>query len=164
MSGRILLSSSESREYITGWKQGCIETVIDCEGSLSLIRYKRPYKNDYDYQPLLSITNTSEVYLDMINNLTRNLGHINIQKHGDEKNKACFRLTFSGDALRDILPNIGLIIKEQQRLLLLDALDVLDTMKEKRGRCIFALTPKAREILDEIWLEMRKLNKRGDTR
>jgi len=36
--------------------------------------------------------------------------------------------------------------------------------QEKRGRCILALTPKAREILDEIWLEMRKLNKRGDTR
>lgn len=145
-------TEEHSYEYLDGWKRGWIEAVIDSEGCIFLVRYKRSYQDWYNYQPTLSISNTSLEFLETFNDLVGDTGFINLQP-SHENRKTCYRLMFSGYALRELLPNITLIVKEKQRLLLIEALKVLST----GGRGVH-ISKEYEEVLYEIYCKIRESN------
>lgn len=129
--------------YCEGWKKGWIECAIDSEGCLSLNRFKRYNQSWYNYSPALTISNSSLTYLEVFNDLVDNTGSINIDN-----------LRFSSYALRKLLPNISLIVKDKQRLLLLEALDILHS-ESRQGKLMVDVVHKA---LDSIYYELKELN------
>lgn len=145
---------------ISGWKKGFIEASLDTEAWLGMTRYKRKGRNWYNYAVGVSVANTCREFLEILNDTTENLGFISPQKYGDKKHKTCYRLYFSMYALRKLLPKIGLIIKEENRLLMLEALNILKYEREcRRGRPVI---PEGRKRLDEIYFRLKELNAHGE--
>jgi len=154
--------------YIVGYRVGWLEGVLDSEGSISLIRYKRKGREWYNYTPIVSIGNTSKVFLEIYNECIKQIGHVNIQKYGNENQKTMWHLNIiSRYKLKKFLCQLTLIIKEKQRLLLLEAIDILDSKPYAGeygyvGKCGERLTQIQSNRLNEIWLEMKELNKHGE--
>lgn len=134
-------------DYERGW----IEALIDGEGSLSLIREKREhFKSGYAYKPTLNIGNKCYALLEKAR-LIIGAGAIRPKNDGE-----LHQLQVSANALRGLLPKISLIVKEKQKLLLLEALEILARHK---GRSRPVLDSEI-ERLEQIYQEIRDLNGR----
>lgn len=143
---RTLLNRSkvEWTDYTKGW----IEATIDCEGSLLLIKEVRPHFRDgCTYKPKVSIGNNCVPLLEYAKQI---VGFGNIQP--PTKSRSTYQFECYSKALRKLLPKITLIVKEKQRLLLLEALAILE--KRRRGRYYGS------KRLSEIYIEIRDLNGR----
>ena len=133
-------------EYVRGW----LSALIDGEGSLTLACHRARGSNMGWWRPLLDIGNTN---LDLLKTAQRLIGAGNISYHrGKLNHKDWYLLEVTSGGLRVVLPQLGLIVKEKQRLLLIEALKLLEN---KHGR------DRRDERLSEIWTEMKCLNRKG---
>ncbi len=132
-------------DYYKGW----IEALIDGEGNLSLIKEKRPhFTAGCTYRPELAIGNKSLPLLEQAQ-LVIGAGAISARSKD-----GLYALHVTANALRDFLPQITLIVKEQQRENLLDALNVLS---RHAGRSS-PRTPTELTQLKNLWTYNRYLN------
>ncbi len=134
-------------EYEKGW----ISALIDGEGSLSLLKVSRPlFRDHYTWVPRLSIANTCRKLLDCAKEIIGS-GHIYLKK-GKTYRSPFYQFECTSGTLRGFLPRIELIAKEKQRLLLIEAMDLLKNRKYGlKGDC-------GSKRLQEIYAEIRRLN------
>ena len=115
-----------------GWcdyNQGWIEAMIDGEGNLSLFREQRPKTElGFSFKPTLSIGSNDKILLDRVFEIIDE-GSIRSHKAAPKKHTH-WQYSLHSNGLRRLLPKISLIIKEKQRRLLIEALDIL---KERNG-------------------------------
>lgn len=135
-------------EYYKGW----IEALIDGEGSISLLREKRKqFRAGVTYKPRLNISNKNLKLLEQAKDI---IGHGAIHPNGKS---GVYNLDISAEGMRYILPKITLIVKEEQRLLLIEALKILNIhIQRGRGR-----TDAEIESLGVIRTNIMALNGRG---
>lgn len=135
----------EWTDYDLGWLSG----IIDGEGSLSLLKEKRPnQKAGCQYKPRLSIGNKDLGILKKAQDL---MGGAII---GPRKSDV-YELQISANNMRKILPIIKLIAKDKQRNLMIHALNLLNKRHRGRGN---PMTKEEINIFESIYLNIRVLN------
>ena len=142
---------------LTEYQKGWISGIIDTDGCLCFSKHRTTpikAKRGYTWEPKLQITSTDRNFLEKIREMIGEGGirsgtnkpqeHIRVRKHA-------WSYDLWPNGLRRLLPNIRLVIKERQRVLLLEALTLL--RDHQWGR-------KSRHDtrLNEIYWEMRSLN------
>jgi hypothetical protein len=138
------LNKTKIDDYDLGW----ISALIDGEGSISLIKQKRAHFRDgVTYAPRLNIANTCRKLLEKAH------GIIGAGAIVGRSIDSLLQLDVSSNGIRVILPRIKLIAKEKQRILLLEALDILATRRGQPGPPV-----EGTNILEGIYQEMRELN------
>ena len=152
---KIIGEKSKVKE-LTDYARGFVESAIDSEGNLSLIAHIRTGSGVLQYLPTLAVANTSREWLEAIKGMT-GIGHIYYDSYskGNRKNIWRWKVVKQVD-LKSLLSQIGLIIKEQQRLLLLECLYILP-----RHRGAYRLSELDKVQLGIIYEQMRILNKKG---
>jgi len=143
--GEVNKTRIEWCDYDRGW----IEAMIDAEGWLSLIKEKRPhFKAGCTYKPTLGISNNNLNILDKAKFL------LGAPRAYSRNGNGVSMVAINSGRLRIVLPLLKLIAKEKQRILLLEALDILSI---HRGRGD-ARNDKEIGRLEGIYREMRNLN------
>lgn len=128
------------KQYDKGW----VEALIDGEGSLSLIKQKgKSYKCGYTLKPILNIGNNDIRLLKQAQQIIGG-GNICFCKRG------IYSFTINSNILRHFLPKINLITKENQRLLLIQALNILSIHAGKKHLRTKYQLSKLNEIHDKI--------------
>ena len=136
-------------EYDKGW----IESFIEAKGSLSLITEERPhYQDGITWKPMMHIANTS---LELMKNVQRILGGKILTRRIREDWQIIHYLQYYSNSLRIILPKLKLLSKEKQRVLLIEALEILS---KRSGSKTSPQLGSSRLV--EILYEIRKLNKK----
>jgi hypothetical protein len=137
----------EWTDYTKGW----IEALIDGEGSLSLLKERRPhFKAGVTFKPRLNIGNKDARLLIRAKEII-GAGCI----AGPNKN-GVYNFDLSANGIRWLLPKIQLISKEEQRQLLIEALQILNRHAGRsRPR-----TDEELQRLEEIYHLIRKKNGR----
>jgi len=127
--------------------------MIDGEGQISLHKLKRKnIKRGFEWRPYVEVAATCSDILDPLQDFLGD-GHPYTRKgKGNRKTLYAYRMNRSD--MRRILPGLSLVIKERQRVLLIEALSILFGSGTK-------LTLKDEERLEEIYQEIKKLNKKG---
>lgn len=138
-------------EFEKGWLSG----IIDGEGSISLLKEKRPhFKAGYTYKPRLCIANTNLQLIKKVHTLTG--GALLKQDQTAKGWKTKYTIDVSANGIRQLLPHINLVAKARQLNLLKEALGIL-SIRCTRGR---PRTNHEIERLESIAEEIRKTNGR----
>src|SRR3989304_6140832 len=141
----------------TDREQGWLEAIIDGEGSLALLHERRPwFKDDLTWKPTLSIANTSKELIERAKSLV-NAGSISYRRPKNERYRALYQWQIHAETLRVLLPRIKLIAKEEHRVLLLEALDLLTLRKGSKLR-YHPSADNGFDRLKEIHNKIRTLN------
>ena len=136
---------------------GWLEGIIDGEGCLGLYSSPVSGKNGprRRWLPLLTITNTNRAIIDRAKGIV-GAGSVYRRKGVSERDKPFFHYAIGANGLRSILPVLRLTAKEQQRLLLLEALALSNGKTHNRyNGCPY--DPRLREIEAKT----HALNRRG---
>ena len=137
-------------DYDLGW----LSALIDGEGSIGMRKnHSAVHRRGFSWRPLLEIGNTDVNLLEAATSIVGG-GTIRRHKPKSERCRPYYMVVIGANLLRQVLPEIHLITKEQHRLLLLEALDLL-AEHSSWGR-----TPHDIR-LEEIYKELRRLNRRG---
>jgi hypothetical protein len=110
-------------KQLTDYERGFIEGVIDSEGSITLNKNKlmlRKSRRGWTPNIRLEIVNNS---LDLLNKIQRILG-TNITPVL-KKGTRCYKIALRHSVLRELFPQISLVIKENRRLLALELMNTL---------------------------------------
>jgi len=150
---------------LSPYELGRIEAALDGEGCIGLHKEKikgSKYRNHVRYREHVSISNTSP---DFIRKARQIIGSATTwratrQRGGRyEREKPIYRLLLSAGTIRWLFPQLSLSVKDRQRHLLLEVMQIKDS-REKRGR--FApYTKDERYRFELIRRQLRRLNRRG---
>lgn len=150
---------------LSSYERGWLEALIDGEGSLMLIKQKSPQaSHGYYYRPMVSISNKSYDLMQRIVEICR--GHGCVIRDGrnhvrnQERNAVCYYYHIPANVLRIILPQLHFIIKERQRVLLLEALEHTN----HRTRTGEPIGGDKWMRLESIYNEIKLLNRKGPAR
>jgi len=127
--------------------KGYLEGLIDGEGCIGLYKEKTKYGN-ITYKPEFSIANNDVAILKRIQ---KALGYGTVALQG--KGKKCYAFRLKAGGMRDLLPNLKLFIKEDQRKTMLKVLPILDKRRHGFGR--WNKKYKISE-LNNLYLKLRK--------
>ena len=128
---------------------------VDGEGCLTMYKEKcEQTRLGYQFHPLMRISNTNKEIIERIAGEFG--GFIVTNRKNNDVRKPVHVVSFNANLLRKILPNILnlLVVKEEQCILLLEALDLLEARHPHRGNINI-------DRLNEIYKRLRFLNKRG---
>lgn len=132
-------------DYERGW----VEAFIDAECYLSLT----PNKETGGFKPFLGCFSTSKEQIDKLRYIVGSGAvsgpHSSPSHPGNHKPIWQYRLSANG--LRTLLPQVTLVGKERQRILLLEYLAMVTTTRK----------PKDLEKANQIFIEMKRLNQKG---
>ena len=138
---------------LTQYQKGWLSGIIDGEGSISLIKEKRPhFKAGCTYKARFNVGNTDLKLLKEAQKICGG-GHI-CKRKPMENRKQFWTLDISANIIRDIFPQIKLIAKEKQKQLLLKALLIIRRHITKTK----PRTNKEIKQLESIYQEIRKIN------
>lgn len=138
------------------YNRGRLEMAIDCEGCLSLNKAKINWGKRFQWLPRLVIDNTNKKLLETLKEISGGLGNVGPMRGATGNWKATYYWQLHANALRVILPQLKLVIKEEQRILLLEALQLIE---ENRYHSICSYENEVR--LEQIYEDMENLNHRG---
>ncbi len=140
-------------DYWLGWLAG----IIDGEGTLECNKAKsKKQRRGFYWRFRCRISNTK---MEMFRILDKILGD-NFYISKAKKRKGCiivYTARLNHQLLRQLLPKLSLVIKEKQRILLIEGLKL---MEEHWGTKTMSYTPND-ERLEEIYYSLKILNKRG---
>lgn len=142
-------------------KLGWLEGMIDGEECLSIYKNKTKFcRRGFTYRPRLSFSQTdSESIPEIIKIISEITGLDNIgSKHrylfpSKPQHKPQTGIWFESKVLRKLLPQLKLIIKEKHRLLMIKALNLLESNRGRR----YERTKANDDQLDEIYKELKSL-------
>jgi len=142
---------------LSDYNRGYLEMAIDCEGNLSLTKDKSDTaKRGYTWRPRVMVTNTNLKLLEALKDISGGLGKIILSRGQKGNYKAVYYWYLRPSEQRVILPQLSLTIKEEQRILLLDALLLLEENRYSSSR-----SSKNDAGLEQIYLDLKKLNGKG---
>lgn len=145
-------------EPLTDYERGWLEALIDGEGSLSLFSDRRPHqKLGCSFKPTLAIGSNDRPLVERARTII-NAGSIRPNRAAARMN-VLWQYTLQSNGLRWLLPQLSLLLKERQRVLLLEALDLLAARNGGQG--LWHRDPNSGARLLEIKSEMTRLNRRG---
>lgn len=138
-------------------KLGFLEGLIDADGSISLIKEKRPhFKAGCTYKPRMNIGN---VCLELLERTRTIIGAGCINENKNHRLKPHYQrfyiLDVSVNGIRRILPHLRFIVKERQRVLILEASDIL---KKRTGKGFGPRSDEDIARLEQIYCEIRERN------
>ena len=151
---RIRADLPEMQRRLSDLERGYLSGMIDGEGTISIVRDPDPkIKFGISHMLNCTISNTNLEVLQYIRKLCLNQGSISPRKPSSLNGKVGYAYRIPVCVLRNVLPQLQLIIKKEQQKFMLEALQLRGTFK--------ARTQEEFNRLDEIVLEFRRLNKRG---
>lgn len=114
--------------YNKGWLSG----LIDGEGSIVLTKNNGAKRNKIGYTiaPYINIANTN---VKLLNTVKKIIGEGSVRYCGYGKNLEIYKYTLGSNGCRKLLPQLKLIVKDKQRVLLLKALQVLKSRNRYSG-------------------------------
>lgn len=135
-------------DYYKGW----VEALIDGEGSLTIVKEKRPhFSAGVTFKPQMQIGNKSLPLLEQAKSV---IGGGCIYK---KRTDSFYYYVANSGILRGFLPKINLIVKEYQRRLLIDALVILNRHVDKNK----PRTPDELNKLNAYYVSVRMANGRN---
>ncbi len=137
-------------------EKGWLEGIIDGEASLSLIFDKGPAKDRF--RAVMAIYNTDLKIIGEAQRLTNGPLYTHDYQLKHPNHKVRYAIVLQHNRLRAILPRIKLVGKERQRILLLEALEI---MQRRRGGNHIVHPEDGTMRLRQIVDEMKALNQRG---
>lgn len=145
-----LLSGGE-KVIDSDYNRGRLEMAIDCEGYLTLLKVKNAnYSKGYYWSPRMIVYNTNVELLEELRDISSGLGKVSCIVESRGNRKTLFGWTVHPNDLRILLPHLKLIVKENQRTLLIEALQLI------KGRLY-----ESEARLEQIHEELSRLNHRG---
>lgn len=154
-SKKCKIEYSSNGLFLDAFQLGYLSGFIDGDGSLGFYKGKRAScRRGFHWIPLVQLSNTDLHLIEQIRKMLPN-GHIKTRSYHNRPNEVpTHNLVISGsNPIYTILSQIKLIRKERQRVLLMEACELV---REHHS----GYTPHD-ERLEEIYQEMKKLNKRG---
>ena len=151
----IPLSSFSFEEVLSDYAKGFLEAAIDGEGSIMLLTYRRDTKYQGTrvyYVPVLSIGNKSKAWLELVRELFCDFSKIKDRKFG------FYEYSVSRRAMRRVLPQLGLVIKEEQRILILEALDIISKLRSYKDKYSLPFRDMSEALLAVIARKIKELN------
>lgn len=138
-------------DYERGWVSG----LIDGEGDIGLEKCKQPNRTGlgrgFAWVPRVGVSNTHRELLERLQTLLG--GSISLCRARRPNQRDWYRLRMSNRVAECVLNAITLVIKERQRVLLLEA------CKKTAEHARYSTPNDAR--LEQIYLELKVLNRRG---
>lgn len=157
------MQEMEKQKVLTEAEKVWIACAIDCEGSVELQRNR----NGASFTPRVRISNTCKDFVEAAQ-LILGCGTINTQGNLPNNRKDSHILSFYSNNIRSFLPEVlpYMVIKYPQAHALLEALEILELRKQGGSLSNpFGWYPQgseeSREWLEEIYLKIKKLNKKG---
>lgn len=150
-------------KVLSAYERGWMEAFIDGEGSLSLCygRQKTSPRPRIDIR--IDISNTNLEILKRAQQIWGG-GSISTFEYTDGNRKRQYRLSCRSTIIREILPQLNLIVKREQKNLILEALSLIDRggKGSRKGFQGGKMRPLWKDIrFAEIKLKLNTLNKRG---
>lgn len=142
--------SATDAAYIAGFMDG--------EGSFFCNREKSKFnRHPYYYNFTVTVSNTNVQVLQWIMDVCGGTFWFNESRSGNANHKTCYKIVFSGETIRAIVPQFidYLIIKKKVASLVLNALKIRDEGSNNYSH-------SKEEIYHEIYCELRELNARGN--
>jgi hypothetical protein len=139
--------------------KGWLEGILDGEGSLYITKNSKNRVTPV-YQPHVIIVNTSHALLERVKkivgggNILPKRSQFMYYKNVVYETKDSETYYMSREDMIRVLPNITLTVKEPNRILLLDAIELLEKSKWKRNAAVLA-------ELEVLYQESRFLNRKG---
>ena len=107
---------------LSDYARGFLEAAIDGEGCITLIKCKRVDRaTGRVWLPVVCVSNKSKKWLELVAELASSGRVDKVSRNGPNK----FSYIIPRHVARKILPQLGLVIKERQRILILEALVIL---------------------------------------
>ncbi len=149
-------------KILTQYEKGWLEAAVDGEGSISISFQKQKTSPRPNIRVIMSISNTNRDFLVKAQHLF-GAGSI-CHKTPDGNRKGAFVLSVHARMIREILPQLDLIIKKRQKELALETLSLLEgygkgSRKGFHGGKMRSLWKD--EKITELKKELNSLNKRG---
>lgn len=135
---------SEESFVLTDYERGFLEALIDGEGSISLIKHnKKKLRRGFAWHCSVAIGNDNRKLLEKAQRICHG-GHLN-PEYGTH-----YTLQLGIKVMKEILPQLDLIVKREQSILILWAIELLHTQGSHH-------TPND-EFLEQIYLDIIRLN------
>jgi len=151
----------EDEAEISDYERGYLEAAIDGEGCLSLAKIpSKTYVNGFRYTPFIFIAGIDRPFIENCKRIISKVGACSITHYKNKTSvgNSVYRLAVPPGTLRLLLPQISFIIKEQQRLVLLEALKLIE---ENMHHHIGNFRTRNFNTLEELYLKMRELHPRS---
>jgi hypothetical protein len=155
-------SSFFMEEELSDYAKGFLEAAIDGEGSIMLMKTKRlDRRTGRAWQPVVKVSNKSHKWLELVAELASGGRVDHICHNWKGELYMGYIYVMPRNVIRRVLPQLGLVIKERQRVLLLEALVILES--HKKGIMTYNPERFARDEkrLDEIRAEIKYLNRKN---
>ena len=153
-----------SSKILVNYEKGFVEASLDAEGTVALYRNHNKHwdcERGFHWIPHVSIVNTNLEFLRKIKEICGG-GRLYLKARRNllRNQKALYIYEMNRGVMKCLLPQLSLVIKEKQRQLLIEALNLIihGGNSSEHIRQIQLLNDKR---LEEIYIEMRLLNKRG---
>jgi hypothetical protein len=134
-----------------------VEATIDTEGYISMFKHKdkrvKVSERGFFWKVVVGVNMTSKAFLDKLQSIC---GCGKIYSYTDKRNPNCKELyawILRPNEIRELLPQLQLVIKEEQRVLALEALRLLEEHRKN-------YRPNDAS-LEVILSDIQRLNKRG---
>lgn len=151
---------SENWKYATSeHDKGYLEGVLDSEGSLYMTKNSKNRAAPC-YQVHVIVVNTDYAFLELIKaiigggNILPKRSQVMYYKNIVYATADTFSYYMNRIDMMRVLPNITLVVKEANRILLLDAIELLEKSKWQRNTAVLA-------ELEVLYQESRFLNRKG---
>ena len=144
-------------KILNDYEKGYIEGTLDGEGCLTIYRIKRS-NNHYGYYLNVSWVNTKIEFLEKIKEILGSSSKIYNHNYGKGNRNPTYLLRLTSNEIPNILNQINLVIKEEQRKILLEATPLIIHGKLKT---VIELRRNNEEKLRELYLKLRSLNIKG---
>jgi hypothetical protein len=142
-------------KVLTDYERGFLEAAIDFEGCIGLYKKRRDTAKGFSWIVTVFVGNTNKEILAKIKNMCGGEGTITRHSIPLRGTREYYTYRLPVDTCKLILPQLHLTIKEEQRLLMIDALDYLEQQRFWSHRSDFD------EYLEQISIRIKELNSGG---
>lgn len=143
----------EDEIELSDYERGFLEGVIDGEGCIGLYKKKRDNPKGFSWIVTVKISNTNKAFLEKAKMICGNKGAISLCSPAFNATRDFYDYRIPVDTCKVILPQLRLIIKEEQRLLMIDALYYLRQQRWWTKRSDYDV------YLEQISVDIKRLNK-----
>jgi len=139
---------------LSEYERAYLECAIDAEGNISCTKAKdKRCLRGFYYKVWSGFSNTSPDFLMKLDDICDNEGNWSLVKSKRKNVNDTFHLYLGANTCRWVLPQLSLVIKEELRILALEAL----RLSKEHSRYE---TPHD-ELLEAIYQDMKRLNRKG---